>query len=1735
MNFHLKKAGKCISVLLVALLVLSSAPLSGFAGLELPVLAADAAETVASGSCGDSVTWTLDEDGVLTLSGTGATNDYTIEEGGRSPFYDHADAIQTLVVADGITGIGQLLFAECTALSSVSIPDSVTFIGAGAFYYCCALTSFDVPDEVTALGEMIFYNCYSLVQIDLSAALTSIGSYAFYDCNALVSVNIPSGVASIGEQAFGQCDGLVSVTLPDTLTVVGASAFAWCSALTGIELPESVGTVCEGAFADCPAMEKVIVRNAECVIEGDAENSAFSAQTVIYGFAGSTAETYAETCGNTFVLLSDFVLAQGECGINATWTLADGVLTISGAGAMYDYADFEASALSAAPWYADADSVHTVIIEDGITHIGDWAFDQCNIDEGVTIPDSVTSIGTFAFRATDLPEITIPDSVRSIGDGVFGYNYFLHNVILSENNKYFVIENGTLFDMAKTTLICCFDRSVSSVYTIPPTVRRIGSLAFCYCTQLTEIIIPDGVTSIGNGAFWNCNGITSVCIPATVSLIEDAALAFMPSLASITVDSANRNYFAENNVLYSADRTILLHYAAQKSDTSFTVPASVYRIDGGAFADCKNLVYVSLPETVDSMGWDIFENCTALTTVNIPSNLTEISSMFNNCSSLQAVTLPDGLISINNDTFKNCSSLQSINIPDTVKKIDVNAFYGCSSLKQIRIPASVTFIGSDAFAMCESLENITVDAANEQYVSVGGALYDAQQTSLICYPAANDDVQEFTIPDSVERIENYAFAGNKYLTRVTYVNAPLTYIGDAAFMGSTALTYFGKECDELPDVDYTPEDTPDPSLQTDGIEEVKLGIAAFAECTALESVRIPDGVRTLEQTFYACQSLVDVILPDSVTSVGNAAFVYCTLLKSLDLPDGLVSIGAQAFGGSGLTELVLPDSVKNIGKLAFVECASLADITLSNSLETIEDSAFAMCQSLTQIAIPASVTQIGDGVFVYCLALEGIYVDENNEQYVSDNGILYNNDCTQLLYYPGGKTDVSFVIPDSVTQIAGAAVAYCLNLEEVEIPAGVTNIGYSAFEGCETLEKLTVRNAECEIFDDEWTFPEQAVIYGYAASTAQSYAETYGREFVALEEDEEEKILYSGECEEGLSWTLSSLGILRISGEGRLTKIIFNSILTPTLPTLVSVLTVIVEGGVESISEDALEKLAGCPDVYILDPYCEIADSAATVPESAVIHGLANSTSKEYADKYGREFEVIEVDCEHVWNSGEVITAPTCSVEGSKLYLCTVCRASKTESIAVDANAHGDNTELRDAQAATQTQPGYTGDLYCLDCGQMLTEGEEIPADVISSFRVESDGVIDEDGIVRLNVYLDDFAGLTSFNLYVDIDETQFTYEGIEFGADSLALNTLMSEEIEVYCNFWQGQVEIAGMFRHCLYSAEHYNNDSINADNFHVITVLLSVNDESVDTLDLTATSIFEFAGCTQDDFTYPAIGFAEDLTATLNTSVHSHDWVLTETVQGTCTQAGSLLYTCSVCGETKTETGTTNPSNHAGGTEGRGAFAETCGKDGYTGDTYCLGCGVKIASGSAIPATGNHTWDNGVVTLEPTYTAPGVRTYTCTVCDATRTEEVEQLVAEYVGDDKSTIMEDVGLVAVAGNKVSDFLANASDGAVILDKNGKEMKADAIPGTGATLVLPDGTEHTIVVLGDVNGDGRVLAGDARLALRSAVGLESLEDSYYKAANVNSVSEVEVADARMILRASVHLEDPADWFESTVQ
>ena len=206
---------------------------------------------IASGSCGDNVTYTLDTDGVLTISGSGAMT--------SRPWGGNRDQIKKAVIETGVTNIVEDAFFYCSALTSVEIPNSVTSIGNDAFYMCSALTSVEIPNSVTSIGSDAFYMCSALTSVEIPNSVTSIGSYAFYRCSALTSVNMPGGVISIGNYAFYNCSALTSVTIPDSVTNLGKMMFTYCTGLTSVTLPKNLSVIPYAAFAQCTSLAEITI------------------------------------------------------------------------------------------------------------------------------------------------------------------------------------------------------------------------------------------------------------------------------------------------------------------------------------------------------------------------------------------------------------------------------------------------------------------------------------------------------------------------------------------------------------------------------------------------------------------------------------------------------------------------------------------------------------------------------------------------------------------------------------------------------------------------------------------------------------------------------------------------------------------------------------------------------------------------------------------------------------------------------------------------------------------------------------------------------------------------------------------------------------------------------------------------------------------------------------------------------------------------------------------------------------------------------------------------------------------------------------------------------------------------------------------------------------------------------------------------------------------------------------
>ena len=308
------------------------------------------------------------------------------------------------------------------------------------------------------------------------------------------------------------------------------------------------------------------------------------------------------------------------------------------------------------------------------------------------------------------------------------------------------------------------------------------------------------------------------------------------------------------------------------------------------------------------------------------------------------------------------------------------------------------------------------------------------------------DGQGVMIFDSpVTSIENYAFSGCSSLTSVTIPNS-VTSIGWSAFWNCSSLTSI-----TIPN------------------SVTSIGTSAFYGCSSLTSITIPNSVTSIgKRAFYDCDDLTSVIIGNSVTSIGTSAFYGCSSLTSVTIPNSVTSIGSEVFSGcSSLTSINVGSNNPNYcsvdGVLFNKDQTTLiqypkgntrSEYTIHNSVTSIGNAAFRGCSSLTSITIPNSVTSIGSEVFRGCSSLTSINVDSNNPNYSSVDGVLFNEDQTTLVAYPGGKQG-AYTIPNSVTSIGDYAFFNCYKLTSVTIGNSVTSIGSYAFESCFSLISVT--------------------------------------------------------------------------------------------------------------------------------------------------------------------------------------------------------------------------------------------------------------------------------------------------------------------------------------------------------------------------------------------------------------------------------------------------------------------------------------------------------------------------------------------------------------------------------------------------------------------------------------------------------------------------------------------------------
>ena len=521
---------------------------------------------------------------------------------------------------------------------------------------------------------------------------------------------------------------------------------------------------------------------------------------------------------------------------------------------------------------------------------------------------------------------------------------------------------------------------------IPDGVTEIPINCCSYCRSLESVSLPDGVTSIGDYAFLQCGNLTSIDLPPALETIGDNAFDCCARLSSLPLPSTLRTIGASA-------------FSRCSELTEIVIPDGVQIIRDRTFEQCGKLWSVELPDTVTSIGYSAFSYCYDLSAFRLPSQLKTIGTMaFYCCKSLSSIEIPEGVTQIANSAFGSCSGLMSVKLPKTLVTLGEGAFAGCSLLTEVTLPEGLQTIGNGAFNSCTSLrkfnipasvtslnspapytyklEEINVAAANANYCSIGGVLYNKACTELIWVPHA---CKKLYIPATLTTLDLSKLSERNSLETIEVDPGNPSYASKFGFLYNKAMTqilYVGR-----------------------GIETVELAetceeltTTTFQPCTKVRTVIVPPRFTPIWTYFDPSYSkLTSVTLTGTGMEVPNAFCQYCYALTDVHLPETVTRIGTSAFYGcSSLASLFLPDGVKEIGASAFYGCSSLRDLTLGNGVTNIGASAFYSCRSLTFLELPPSVTSVGNSSLETSSALT-LLVDGPPPRGIAQAG-LYSND-----------------------------------------------------------------------------------------------------------------------------------------------------------------------------------------------------------------------------------------------------------------------------------------------------------------------------------------------------------------------------------------------------------------------------------------------------------------------------------------------------------------------------------------------------------------------------------------------------------------------------------------------------------------------------------------------------------------------------------------------------------------------
>ena len=1778
--------------------------------------------------------------------------------------FDGCKNLTSVIIGNGVTSIGDSAFGYCSNLLAVTIPDNVTDLGAYTFQECTGLTDVTIGNGLTSIGEYTFQFCTSLKNVTLGKNVTYIGERAFDNCGGLISMTIPGNVTGFGDNVFADCIGLTSVTIENGVTSLGRGMFMRCTSLADVKIPDTVTSIAYSAFSGCICLTNVLIPDSVTTIESDAFSGCSGLTSVVIPNSVTTIEhgAFSGCTSLTSVVIPDSVTSLGEYVFNYCTNLTSAVIgkgvTSISYGLFYDCTNLAVVTLPATltgieseAFYGCTNLWHVLYygtqaqwdmicgafsempnlichcnctgeeVTDAVNHVckicspGDPTECEHTWDEGVvTLAPGCETFGEKTYTCSKCGESyteellptghvsTHVENAKEATNCTDGYTGDLvcdacgvvveyGDVIYATGDHEYVVEvlveRGCEVDgqVLYTCVIC----GHSDLDIIPatghdycgettqwPTCTEEGLTTYTcsYCGDSYTEVIPAKNHPYG----WIINVVEATCVTdgysgdvicadcgillSTGEVIPAGGHMFNGWITVIEPTETTEGY--EEHTCWvcgmTEGRTI--------PPRSTYVNTMIFRTDGVAYLYDEN---GELVQTYTGWLTEIYEIEDDYS-INAGGYMTTAPWYFDTYS-VTCVIIEDGVAPVSTaHWFDSFGSLTSVTIPESVPTVGYFMFHGCWNLTEIWFQGDAPAF--DAYAFGE-----------------GGEWMDAVTAY---YPAANATWTENVMRDYGRTI-NWVPYGNEIVAS--------GICGDNLYWElaeSGVLTIFGTG-----DMyNYTEEML---APWSDYLLEIKelviadtvtsIGDFAFCNCYYVNDVVIPDSVTVIgDSAFSWCHDLVDVIIGDGVTSIGANAFYRNEKLANVTFGNGLVTIGANAFYYCDkLTRVSLPDSVTTIGRGAFFWCFGLTSVTIGDGAVVIEDEAFSSCGSLVELDL-GGTTHINDNAFNNCYNLIILEIPDS----VIHIGSYAFSCCSSLIYV---------TIPDSVTTIGESAFNLCTGLVSVTIGNGLTEISDYLFSRCSSLLHVTIGDAVTRIGYDAFNecYNLSSIVIPESVTSIDTYAFYYCTNLW--------HVLYKGT---EAQWNSIQIGSYNL------------------------------------------------PLTY------------------AIRHN--GCSGEEVTDAANHKCKIC--DCQHIWDEGVVTEAPGCETAGVMTYTCTLCGATTTEEIA----PAGHIEVIVPGYPAGCTTDGLTDGCYCDACGTILKFQNVIPAMGHSFGQWETiiEPTETEEGCERRICLL---CGATEERAIPSLGAGEYTKGTLVFRADGIAYLYGADGLVEETFTGWMTGIfgyEIINdqMVFNMPWADSRWNITSVvmedgvsplNTDNWFMYCTQLrrvSLGDGLTTigedmffgcsqlvsiTIPASVTHIGPFALSDCNNLTeiifkgdapsigayafhravatayYPAgnetwtadvkqsymgditwIGYWDDSMGDDIPRCQNGHPCLELVTEPTCTEGGYTTYFCTECGDSYIDDYVDalghmmtdwrmnkNPTCAEEGEEIRVCYRcgheesraveklehsyyivvtqPTCTEGGYTSH-ICGHCGATYTTDHLDPL--GHSWDEGVVTREPTVEVEGEKTYTCYLCGATHIEAIpkkEPVIYDTPEDDTVTIpdndcfeggttvivevieegelfeqitevMENVAesYVAYEFTAIKDDVAVQPNGKLTvtftipegystnitiyyMTEDGKLEKLDVLvdPETRVITVeleclgmyiLVDQDTAPDVLLGDANGDGRVNARDARLLLRYAAGLADEDEIDLAAADYNGDGRVNARDARGVLRYAAGLE-----------